>query len=363
MHLTMMTRRVERTMRTYAYVSPRAGALAAVIAMSAGCARFVWHEDPFTPDEAPVTEVVTSGTDTTYVVRGASYYLLARHRAALWNRDVMDDVVWRYRAVFGEAPPVIAVLVDSTAARADSGATWRGVPLAVVSVRRRGEERAGRDGQPRRITREAPIDSVELLRLTSSMLAARAADTWLRARTREVARGTDGQPGGPAVARGRDAVRLPAWYEAAVLATLRASGALLRANAEVRADPKHVVPLATLFAIERPARPATTAIVDAMDEPTADLDEGGELRGDRRFRASAARMGAGAGEPLFVAQSVSVLSFLHERDSTIVARLADDLARGRSASDMLATSATLPHDIPTLDAEWRAWVRRSARRR
>src|SRR5215213_5581042 len=93
------------------------------------CSRFVWHEDPFTPDPAPASETIVAGRDTTYVLRGSAYYLLASQRAALWNREVLDDVAWRYRALFGEAPPVIAVRLDSVATRQDS-ATWRGVPLA-----------------------------------------------------------------------------------------------------------------------------------------------------------------------------------------------------------------------------------------
>src|SRR5215204_5392812 len=43
----------------------------------AGCSRFVWHEDPFTPDPAPASETLVTGRDTTYVLRGSTYYLLA----------------------------------------------------------------------------------------------------------------------------------------------------------------------------------------------------------------------------------------------------------------------------------------------
>jgi hypothetical protein len=68
-----------------------------------GCSRFVWHEDPFTPDPAPTSEIIASASDTTYVLRRDSYYLLTSQRSTLWSRDVIDDVAWRYRALFGRS--------------------------------------------------------------------------------------------------------------------------------------------------------------------------------------------------------------------------------------------------------------------
>jgi hypothetical protein len=58
-----------------------------------------------------------------------------------------------------------------------------------------------------------------------------------------------------------------------------------------------------------------------------------------------------------------VLAFLHERDASLVRRLADDLPRGASVENVLASSTTLPHDVSGLDAAWRKWLQRSARRR
>ena len=71
---------------------------ALLIATQAGlaCSRFVFHEDPFTPDPAPASETLVAGHDTTYVLKAPSYYLLSSQRDALWNREVLDDVAWRY---------------------------------------------------------------------------------------------------------------------------------------------------------------------------------------------------------------------------------------------------------------------------
>jgi hypothetical protein len=56
------------------------------------------------------------------------------------------------------------------------------------------------------------------------------------------------------------------------------------------------------------------------------------------------------------------LTFIHERDPGLVARLADELARGGSIPDVLASSRTLPHDVAALDSAWRDWVKKSQRR-
>src|SRR5262245_16864128 len=74
----------------------RNAALVAATQAALACSRFVFHEDPFTPDPAPVSETLVAGGDTTYVLTAPSYYLLSSKREALWNRQVMEDVAWRY---------------------------------------------------------------------------------------------------------------------------------------------------------------------------------------------------------------------------------------------------------------------------
>src|SRR5580765_6375047 len=111
-----------------------------MVATQAGlaCSRFVFHEAPFIPDPAPASETLVTGGDTTYVLKAPSYYLLSSQRDALWNREVLDDVAWRYHELLGDAPSLIAIRLDSTAV-ADSNSTWRGVPFARVAFRRHTE--------------------------------------------------------------------------------------------------------------------------------------------------------------------------------------------------------------------------------
>ena len=329
----------------------------------AACSRFVWHEDPFTPDPAPTSETIVAGRDTTYVLKGASYYLLANQRSALWNRDVMDDVAWRYHALFAESPPVIAIRLDSaSAAASDSVTSWRGVPFASVSVRRRPTAAPGKKGKDRDRDVEAD-DSVRARILAGPMIAATAAETWLKARTLDAARTPDSQPGGPVRAT-TAAAALPAWIEAGALRILGSAGAPDRAAYELRADSKHVLPLASLFTVAWSGKPNALEIVRSGSS-RFDLDDE-EVRRDPMARTrdgrDAGAPAAGA-SPLFIAQSVSVLAFIHDRDPGLVARFADELPRGASIPDVLASSATLPHDVAGLDAAWREWLKRTERSR
>jgi len=331
---------------------------ALVVATQAGlaCSRFVFHEDQFTPDAAPASETLVAGRDTTYVLQAPSYYLLSSQRNALWNREVLDDVAWRYHALFGDAPLRIAIRLDSTAVT-DSSTTWRGVPFARVSLRHHTEP-APEAQHPSRGRSAEVDDSSRVQMFARPMLAATAAETWLRARTLDAARVSDSQPGGP-VRTSTAAAILPVWIETGALAILGGGSAEERANDELRADPKHVVPLAALFATTASARPNATEIVRAGANRFG-IGQAGRQYG-AAARAREQRAAAPGASSLFISQSVSVLAFLHDRDPGIVPRLADELARGGSIPDVLASSTTLPHDVEALDAAWRDWVKHSQR--
>jgi len=336
--------------------------IAALVTATQGvisCSRFVWHEEPFTPDPAPANETLVTGSDTTYVLRGAAYYLLASQRAALWNREVMDDVAWRYNTLFGEAPPVIAVRLDSVATANDTATTFRGVPLATVVLRRRGAETPGKSKQHEK-ERSAAEDSARIRLFAGPMLSATAAETWLCARAVDAARGPDSQPGGPSRATvSRPA--MPAWIEASALRILGNTGAVDHSIAKLKADSRNIMPLASLFAVGWPSRPNAVEIV-RTGANGYDLDDV-DLRQAEATRARNRRDGGASVSPLFIAQSVSVLTFIHERDPVLVGRLADELSRGVPIPDVLASSKTLPHDVAGLDTAWREWLKRTQSRR
>jgi hypothetical protein len=330
---------------------------ALVVATQAGlaCSRFVFHEEPFTPDPAPASETLVAGGDTTFVLKAPSYYLLSSQRDALRNREVLDDVAWRYHELFGDAPLLIAIRLDS-AAVSDSSTTWRGVPFARIALRRHTETAPGPQNESH--GRAEVDDSARVRMLARPMLAATAADTWLRARMLDASHVSDSQPGGP-VRTSQATATLPTWIETGALAILGGSGAEERANEELRADPKHVVSLASLFATAASARPNAIEIVRAGANRFG-LGAQGRQHG-AAARAPERRDAAPGASPLFISQSVSVLAFLHDRDPGIVPKLADELARGGSIPDVLASSTTLPHDVAALDAAWRDWVKQSQR--
>jgi len=334
-------------------------ALVAATQVGLACSRFVFHEDPFTPDPAPASETLVAGRDTTYVLKAPSYYLLSSQRAALWNREVLDDVAWRYHALFGESPPRIAIRLDSAAVAGDSTTTWRGVPFARVALRPRTDS-APISKHPYRRPDIPVDDSVRARILAGPMLAATAAQTWLKARTLDAVRVSDSQPGG-AVRTSTTVGTLPAWIEAGALRILGSAGAPDRADEELRADSKHIVPLASLFATAWSGPPNAIEIVRAGANPF-DLDAEGQ-RHDAAPRARERRDAAPGVTPLFISQSVSVLNFIHDRDAGLVARLGDELTRGGSIPDVLASSSTLPHDVAGLDAAWRDWLKKGQRNR
>ena len=81
-------------------------------------------------------------------------------------------------------------------ARATTATTWRGVPLGIVATRR--PAAAGATSREKR-NPDALVaeDSARARRIGGPMLAATAAQTWLKARTLVTTRPSDGQPGGP----------------------------------------------------------------------------------------------------------------------------------------------------------------------
>src|SRR5712691_6444959 len=60
------------------------------------------------------------------------------------------------------------------------------------------------------------------------------------------------------------------------------------------------------------------------------------------------------------AQGASLLTYLAERDPEFVAGLPEMLAKGASMEDALMASAILPHDLATLESDWRRWLATAA---
>jgi hypothetical protein len=216
-------------------------------------------------------------------------------------------------------------------------------------------------GRKARDDEQDAADSARMRLLTGPILAATAAEAWLGARASEAVRGTASQPGGPVRTTATDAA-MPAWIEAGARRILGAPGAPDRATSELRADEKAILPLASLFAVRWPRRPNATDI--ARLEGAGDLMAGevGDVPYDGVRRARGHRDAGPGASSVFMAQSVSVLAFIHERDPSLVARLADATTRGESVESVLASSTALPHDVAALDAQWRKWLKSGSKR-
>ena len=198
-------------------------ALLGAAVLGTACIPFAGKEDPFTPDRAPVTETLVAGADTIWVLRTEAYYLLSRHRQALWRKGQVDDVAFQYRWLFGSPPPRIAVRIDSAAA-ADSAERWRGMPL-VVSVM--GGKRPEND-------RRAPVargtgGAPDVVRRFDG-LATRAAAAWMRATADSLK------------------TSFPAWFRAGATLAMSMPAAQEVFAADLRDNGRDVVPLAAMFA-------------------------------------------------------------------------------------------------------------------
>ena len=278
-----------------------------------GCSRFVWNEEPFTPDPAPTSEVIASGSDTTYVLRGASYYLLTPQRDALWNREVIDDVAWRYRALFREAPPPIAIRIDTGATTGDADDDVARTAARPVSPRHSAKPPAdaGRRSEIRfnrpRKTRRGHGCSRARCSPHRQPRPGSQPERWKRARDGQPAWRLRAQHGRRGIGAGVDrGGRAP---------DPQRVGAPDRAAAELRANEKAIVPLASLFAAAWQRKPNAMDIARAGSRGQVGIGDDADdvmLEGPARPRARREPVVAPGVSPMFLAQSVSVLAFIHE---------------------------------------------------
>lgn len=322
--------------------------LIAVLLLTGACGMFARHEDVFTPIDPPVTDVLVSERETTFVFSAPAYDFLARRRSALWQRNAVDDVAWQYRRLFGELPERIAVLVvDSTGLQPTAGERMRDEPLVMVAAAPaagRRQAAPGEDGLLRRRLRY----QVAKRWVWSAAGVEGSAPRGTAQRSEDVPDGTDSLT----LTERDPAAQLPAWFELAATTMLAAPGVeeMLAARMNQRID--EAPSLDSLFA----ARPA---FVDSLERLLVGVGPGARGMARGRGRRAAADGGRDDGA-LFIAQSISVLEFVRQRDGPFVATLARGLAAGRSVADLLPSSTVLPDDVHALEVQWREWVRQRA---
>lgn len=280
-------------------------------------------------------------------VRTASYELYAPNDAvAEAVRQELDRGAAIFERHFGVAPPLIGVMVFNSTdeMRAFDWAPFRARFRAVLPwlVQFEGDptvSATGVEGQ-RAISHEAC--HVFLMAQTSVTL---------------------GRTAGPAARPGAGAPRsygdpaLPDWFDEGV-ATLCEPEALHESRvAQLRAVADSTIPLAELFSMEHPVWRQLQNVMDAQRAGAGDTARvPGTGPGITRLRVRPGEFGGTRGIT-FYSQTNSVLEFMAEREGPVfVARLGEGLARGKTVEEVLAAHARrLPHGIPALEQEWKAW--------
>lgn len=145
-------------------------------------------------------------------------------------------------------------------------------------------------------------------------------------------------------------VRYPAWFEIATLLALSQPSRSTRIDAAETG--RDAMPLATLFAVPLPDGWSVHEAARGSSGTSPNTVTRTASARDRSTPDASTRI-----TPRFGAQALSVLSYLHERDPSVIPALANGLAQGRPIEDVLRSSTVLPHDLAGLDADWRQWAR------
>lgn len=322
-----------------------------VAAGLAGCAgmqgMFPRHEDVFIPLESGSGEMQVVGNDTSYVLRGDGFRVVASDRRLLARvGEPLEGVATSYRRYFGRAPREVRVLLvavdgtrrpDSSSLRPDSAGTVV-VPVRKAEARQRGTRREwGRtDGITRPVVR-----------------------AWLAALGDSVGTGpADRVTTGAGPRRG-----LPDWAMQALPALITGEPApeLVVIRAAQALD--RLLPLRSVVAGVRPVPDtANRGRYDVGRDPMLHPSLDGPRRGRRMPGGSdSRRLPALSGSSLFDAESVAIAEFIAQHEGRpFLGQAAALMATGATFEDVLLQGRSIPREIDGFERVWREWLAKQA---
>jgi hypothetical protein len=329
--------------------------------LSWACSYFPSHEEVFTPVPLSLGDVRVTDGDTTYVLGGVGYEIVAPRRNLLPDaKQELDRASRGFIRIFEVDPPAIVVrLLDSLPPRlrADSAPALgpRVLPVLVPRVRQ------GFEDDPR-YRRTPPV-------------ARAAARGWFAAYVdTRFAKDTTKPPAPLPYFAGEDP-RIPDWLEDAVPAMITGSPMYEFFVAQLAEHPKELLPLRELFSAQHPASARTADSAATGTAAPAAVAGGGAVSANPAVtraeavwddpRTRGRRMNAEAERAMrFTAQSLSVAQFLAEREGpAFIGRITDRLLDGGTMTSALRDARTAPSDIDELDQAWRTWLQGQAGRR
>lgn len=306
--------------------------LALLLALPA-CSYFPSHEEVFIPVPLGVGEARVVDGDTSWVLAGAVYEIVAPRQELLPDaRRSLDEATEQFQAIFGVAPPRVTVALHDPAGRDDESkgtavtAGESGGEVVDVRVPPEIRDRGRTMARPRHLPL-APVARVWL----SAYVDQRAATPRLR---------TGYVPFGAPV----EDPRLPDWLEDGIVQIVAGSPLRDLALARLADERSRAIPLRDLLKMRRPA---------VLDD--ASRGEDALVRGDDERRALFG--GELEGARLFAVQSYGVARFLAEREGRpVLGAMVDRVIAGETALAVLDGAKHLPGDIDALQREWERWL-------
>lgn len=311
---------------------PSSGALrviapVAVLVLSA-CQYFPSHEDVYVPVPLRIGDVRIDGTDTSYVLTGVGYEVVAFAREVLLEaRPELEGAAVAFRRHFGTDPRVVRIHYDPVEDRSFRSARMqRGDTLPQPTGRRGAGEIRVKVARPR--------ERGDPLRLPP--VAAALAQEWIMAFERSAGAGATGDADVP---RDASAPALPAWF--------RAGAAELIAR-----SPRQTAHLSMLRR-QLDEAPALEEFFRATSPEPVDT---GAARPPRRV-PSRGMMQRLDQVGLWTAQSIAVTRYLADREGPeYIGTVAERLLGGEDILEITRSARSLPATPGALDEAWRAWL-------
>ena len=314
----------------------------------AGCASFSSafpsHEEVFTPITPNLGVARVVGKDTTWVLTGTGYELMAGNRALLPSvQAALDAAAADFRAYMGGDPPSVSIVAlqlkrgqRPDTARLSQARTMGTIPVFV---------RLAEQGRGMSVGTMMSDDMVSLSPVVRGWMSALAS-----APSSSAAMGTSSSAG------------VPKWLEVAVPRLIDGWSDADLVSAQVGLHPDRIIALRSIFSGLRPAEDSSARRGGrrGADSVSAEFDRRG--RGGDRARYQQARrdpkdLPALSGAALWDAEAVSITNYLASREGRpFIGSTARALMSGATMDAVLGGAQMVPRDIDTLDRAWRDWL-------
>lgn len=330
--------------------------------LAVGCggynSMFPRREEIFKPIPVELGEVRVQGADTSYVLVGTGYQIVARDRELLPEaKSALDRVAGTWRQYFSAEPTPMTVVLRPPARRGSQPDSVVPTPnpgtTGVVFV----AARRPREDDERDMRRPPDLgmrDGASTLPVVRAWLSALAGGYSGLPAAVPGAVDTTAAAGSPRSPFARvDDPRVADWIESALPSLVVTAPDAEIVALQLVQHPERILPLRTLLTSARPTSGADSARDRQMDPARVaqrSVGRGGPPSAGRGVPAL-------SGARLFDAEAVSFASFLAEREGrAFLGRTVRVLLAGGALEEALKDVTVLPRDVDGLERAWRSWL-------